>query len=120
MDFISAGVFYTEKFIDFKFKNFDGSLSEYEFKILDRICKKIDVVKVIRKEYNPLLSKQLTIDPIDLFYQKKLLKLFLKLFSINGDFKLLNSSFKLMETMTIDKDIVSLKSSFEKQLQRLN
>jgi len=119
MLFNYVDIFYTEKYIDFKLKKFDGSLSEDDQKILDRLCKKIDVAKTIKKEYMPFLTRPLTSESIDGSYQKKILQLFLMIIKYKCDYKLLNSAFKLIDLMIIDEDVIIIKLDYEEISNRL-
>jgi hypothetical protein len=112
-------VFHTEKYLDAMLNNYAGFLSDDDLKILDKFCKKIDVSKTIKKEYMKYLSMPLTNDEISHAYKKKILRLFLLLINDHNDYKLLNSSFKLIDKIKIDNEIVSMKSSYEKLLNRL-
>jgi len=47
MGYYNIDIFYTEKYIDYILQNYVGSLSKNDLKILEKLCKKIDVAKTI-------------------------------------------------------------------------
>jgi len=91
--------FHTEEYIDRMLEQFSGSLSETDAKIIDRLCKKIDVVRSIKKRYTSSMSRQLTDESISPNYEKRLLDLFLVIAGRRRDYKILNSAFKLTDLL---------------------
>jgi hypothetical protein len=47
MGYYNIDIFYTEKYIDYILQNYVSSLSKNDLKILEKLCKKIDVAKTI-------------------------------------------------------------------------
>lgn len=89
-----------------------------EFYTVDRLCKKIDVVKNVYKFYTSDLSKKQTNDEISNIAYKSLFSV-LKDYRITGllDYKFLNSALKLNDIM-FKKNIIN-KSEFIKNKQDL-
>lgn len=89
-----------------------------EFYTVDRLCKKIDVVKNVYKFYTSDLSKKQTNDEISNIAYKSLFSV-LKDYRIAGlqDYKFLNSALKLNDII-FKKNIIN-KSEFIKNKQDL-
>ena len=73
--------------------------------ILDRLCKKIDVVKKIFTEYKDDLSKASSVDIISIDEYKKLITILL--FYASKDLKYLNSTLKLFDIIEDKIDLDS-------------
>ncbi len=87
--------FNTVKFIDRVTDNlYADSYAEY-FSTLDRLCKKIDVVKEVYIEYKHDLSKASQKEPLSDSQYLKLLKILMFYAKSNKDLKYLNSALKL-------------------------
>lgn len=81
----------------------DGHITlEEDFVRLDRLCKKNDVVKSIKKYYSSDLAESLTDESLS----EKQLLLFLDVLirsaSFRHDLKFLNSAFKLIDSISLD------------------
>jgi len=83
--------FNTINFID----SLSDSLNEDFFMILDRLCKKIDVVNEIYIEYLEDLSKRTTLNTLPLEYKLKLVRMLFTLGKKHEDWKFINSALKL-------------------------
>ncbi len=95
--------FSTEHFLHDIYRSMHNELNDEQFKIIDRICKKIDVVKKVSVFYNPDLSKSILDIPIHHKYSIVLIDVLLHYAKILNDFKFLNSAMKLFDL--IQKDI---------------
>jgi hypothetical protein len=96
--------FKTTEFVNNIFDELKQSNYERDYKILDRLCKKIDVVKEVFSTYTDDLSKAKSIEPISLESYIKLLKVLL--FYSTNDLKYFNSALKLYDKIKneIDRD----------------
>ncbi len=79
----------SEEFIDNYIKN------SFNLKLLDRICKKIDVVKSVKKFYTKDFEKTISEEEISNKHYIKLLNILID----TSEFKTLNSALKLNEIL---------------------
>ena len=84
--------------------------------ILDKLCKKIDVVKKVYTSYEFDLSKATTTKELSKDEYRKLLGVLLFFAEEKHDFKFLNSSLKLLDKLNIDK---SEKDKFQKTINNI-
>jgi len=96
--------FNTIEFINKAAKQLDASNYERDYKVLDRVCKKIDVVKRVYIKYEGDLSKAKSTEEINVNDYEILLKILLN-YSKN-DLKYFNSGLKLYDKIKnqIDTD----------------
>jgi hypothetical protein len=96
--------FKTTEFINNIFDELNQNHYERDYKALDRLCKKIDVIKEVFNEYADDLSKAKSTESISLESYIKLLKVLL--FYSTNDLKYFNSALKLYDKIKneIDKD----------------
>jgi len=95
------------------------SYTQY-YTVLNKLCKKIDVVKVVYDKYEDDLSKASSTVSISIEVYSKLLKILLFYSLENSDIKYFNSALKLYDKvqdklMRIEKD--SINESIEKMLR---
>ncbi|MCT7471123.1 hypothetical protein N5T90_09570 [Aliarcobacter cryaerophilus] len=96
--------FKTTEFINNVFDELNQNHYEKDYKALDRLCKKIDVVKEVFSEYTDDLSKAKSTEIISLESYTKFLKVIL--FYSANDLKYFNSALKLYDKIKneIDRD----------------
>ena len=90
-------------------------------KILDKLCKKIDVNKKINVFYKSEKLNSVNCPLIDTKYEFLLLSILLKLSDIFNDFKYLNSSFKLMDIIrkegeSIDQEFIDYSNTLVEKI----
>lgn len=89
--------FSTEQFLYDLYHSMPENLSSNQFKVLDRLCKKIDVVRKIFISYRYDLSKAESNTFIAPQYNMVLISILLYYAEKTDDFKFLNSAMKLFD-----------------------
>lgn len=90
--------FVTEQYlIEKKYQNY--AIDKIDFPIIDRLCKKVDVVKKVYKVYSSDLSSKLSNEEIEYTSYQELLQLLCSAINLVKDYKFLNTAFKLNELL---------------------
>lgn len=107
---VESNCFSTEQFLYDLYLSMPDQLSNDQFKTLDRLCKKIDVVKKLYISYKHDLSLSLSTTLIDPQYKIILISVLLHYAEKTNDFKFLNSAMKLFDSTQnhIDQEIQDL------------
>ncbi|SFR51091.1 hypothetical protein SAMN05216203_1020 [Marinobacter daqiaonensis] len=96
------GDFNTEQYLSLKV-SCDFVFSEIDFVKIDRLCKKVDVVKKVYRSYTPDLSVKMSNEEIGRQPYRDLLELFLVAASSFEDYKFLNTALKLNDLLVEKK-----------------
>ena len=110
--------FSTEQFLHDLYHSLPDKLDSHEFNVLDRLCKKIDVVREVFISYNYDLSKAESSTLIELKYNMVLISILLYYAHKIEDFKFLNSAMKLFD-LTRNHISQEVKVSIEKRYNYL-
>ena len=104
------GVFSTERFITNAFDKIVEADKE-TFGVLDRLCKKVDVVGVLYACYSEDLSTAVGAERARLPFLTHLCALYLYSASVWNDFKFINTALKILDhdSLLNDKDVVCLR-----------
>ena len=103
--------FVTEQYLTEKrYQNY--AIDEVDFPIIDRVCKKVDVVKKVYKIYSSNLSSKLSHEEIEYTSYQELLELLCSAIKLLKDYKFLNTAFKLNELL-YERGILSKKQAEE-------
>lgn len=115
--------FCVEQFLYDLYCSMPDQLSSDQFKVLDRLCKKIDVVREVFVFYKTDLSKSVSTIAIDSKYNMVLISILLYYAEKTDDFKFLNSGIKLFDLTqnNISKEIqISMKNKYTDLLNKLD
>ncbi len=88
-----TGQYLTEK------RNQNYAIGDSDFPIIDRLCKKVDVVKKVYQVYSADLSSKLSSEEIEHASYQELLELMCSAVTLLKDYKFLNTAFKLNELL---------------------
>lgn len=97
-------LFFTDKFILDLYINKPKRLNNIEQKILDRLCKKIDVVKEVYIQYKYDLSQAQSNEEVSTDSYIKLLKILMFYAESLSDLKFFNSALKLKDKLMLRLD----------------
>lgn len=90
--------FVTEQYLtEKKYQNY--AIGDADFPIIDRLCKKVDVVKKVYQVYSSDLSSKLSSEEIERTSYQEFLELLYSAVNLLKDYKFLNTAFKLNELL---------------------
>lgn len=110
--------FVTEQYlIEKKYQNY--AIDKIDFPIIDRLCKKVDVVKKVYKVYSSDLSSKLSNEEIEYTSYQELLQLLCSAINLVKDYKFLNTAFKLNELL-YERGVLSEKQAEDNSCELIN